>query len=67
MSEKCDRGHYYVSLPAKIMLQKSAYRNNKPARLALKILLQARTIKASEMPFCKYRQIKVNIRGIDVL
>lgn len=54
MSEKCDRGHYYVSLPAKIMLQNSPYRNNKPARLALKILLQARTIKASEMPFCKY-------------
>ena len=31
MSEKCDRGHYYVSLPAKIMLQNSPLRNPQSA------------------------------------
>ncbi|MBX4669796.1 hypothetical protein DJ548_22555 [Klebsiella grimontii] len=67
MSEKCDRGHYYVSLPAKIMLQNSPRWNHKSAHFPRTILLQARTIKAGKTPFCKYCQIKVNIRRINGL
>ncbi len=67
MSEKCDRGHYYVSLPAKLCCKIRRCGTRNLSLLANKTLLQAWLIKGHKMPFCKYGEIKVNIRRINGL